>query len=145
MIARKYEQHKHQDPQLRILEAASTTPPGHESWFAVVKINSVPRIVLIDDIADRTGFTYVKCILMGCGTTVWVEESNLVMWVWAPSKLPKPCKIQLYDFVRLVSDETAFIIDIQGDLITVVTDTEHVLNLARWDVLRVLGSTSGAV
>lgn len=140
MIARKYQ--TTQPPQLRILEAAATTPPGFDSWYAVVKIAGEPRIVLIDDIADRTGFTYVKCILMLSGNVVWVEESNLLMWVWPPAQLPKPCPIRLYDYVRLTSGKRAFILDIQGDLIRVVTEDEHVLQLARWDIVRVINGGS---
>ena len=140
MIARKFEQHK-SAPQLKIVEPAiATTPPGHESWFAVVRLNGVPRIVMIDDIQDRTGFTYIKCILMGCGTVVWVAESCLIMWVFPPSELPKRSDIAKYDYVRLVNGQTAFIIEIQGDLITVITEGDDVLQLARWDVLRVIVS-----
>lgn len=140
-LAHKYET-SNPEPQLQILPASSGLPPYMESWFALVKLNGTPRIVMVDDISDRTGFVYMKCILMGCGTVVWLEESNLLSWVFPPAPLPKPCAIKLYDYVRLVNHEKAFIVDIQGDLITVITEDERLLGLARWDVLRVLGNAS---
>lgn len=133
MIARKFEAHN-PDPQLTVV----TQPPRCESWFAIVRINNLPRIVMIDDVSTRDGFTRMKCLLMGSGTIIWVDESCLLQWVWPPTNLPKPVSFKLYDYVRLTTHEKAFIYDIQGDLIGVVYEDGTHATLARWDVLRVL-------
>lgn len=110
-------------------------------WYAIVNLAGIPRIVCVEDWRiGAGGFTYVKCRMMLSGDTVWLEQSNILQYVYPPKNLAKPCEIDLFDEVRLSDHSKAEIVAIHGDLVAVVDcedqDTAPRL-IERWHILRV--------
>jgi len=112
--------------------------PADHYWYAIVKLAGLPRIVCIEDWKiGAGGSTYVKCRMMLSGDIVWLEQSNIVQYVYPPRNLAKPCPIDLFDEVRLSDYSKVEIVAIHGDMLTVIDcddpDSEP-RYLPRWHV-----------
>ncbi len=111
------------------------------NWYAIVTLVGVPRIVCVEDWKiGAGGFTYVKCRMMLSGDTVWLEQSNIVQYVYPPRNIAKPCPIDLFDEVRLSDHKKAEIVAIHGDMLTVIDcedDDAAPRYIPRWNILYV--------